>query len=335
MAKYAEKIDNMDSAKVEHVQIEEISDVSHLKIIETVTENHDPFTWVELNCFYKPMAILLASYNRDYFDFLLFYVSYYSNYMADGWFSGVFEKEESSFHLFFQFYENILKNKFGLSIRKVDILDEKELVNQIKNEVDKGYPVLIPGDLIGLSYSEMFMDEHHMHYFAIKGYNLKRKLFYILDNMHLESGSSTIYKDFSMEFEKLYPMVKEYFMYYFPDIKNPHFWVVEPLVDKFALSYLDVLYDYYNQLKGLKSGKSKIHYYIQEVVKEIQSHGNAERCRSALADVNFKAVYYYYLYILLKKAGISRDKINKISDLEKIIQDHWTRSRKISLICLI
>lgn len=47
--------------------------MNNQKIITEVTENDADYSWDELNCFYRPFAIMYKTFSSIYYDLFLFY----------------------------------------------------------------------------------------------------------------------------------------------------------------------------------------------------------------------------------------------------------------------
>lgn len=205
---------------------------SDVKIISGIVENKDKYPWEQLGCFYRPFAILFESFSMGYFDIFLFYTSYYNSFSADGQFSNIFEEDKTCKQSFFNFYENVLKDRLGLYINLIEFWTEEEMHLKIREELDSGAPVLVPIDLIELSYNQGYKQESHMHFFIMKGYNNSKEIYYILDNMHLEGGSSTIYKDFTLKYKDLYGMMQAYFKNFYPNMEKYQMWSLNAKSDR-------------------------------------------------------------------------------------------------------
>lgn len=149
------------------------------KLIESIVENKDKYSWVQLSCFYRPLAIMYDLFMPGCFDMFLFMVSYYNTHMVDDWFKNANERTVNS--EFFKFHESVMKPKTGLSFKRITYKDKSEMCERIINLLKENYPVLIPVDIYSLYYTLRYKRYHHRHYMIIKGYDEERKIFQVLD----------------------------------------------------------------------------------------------------------------------------------------------------------
>lgn len=324
-----EKIEDYLASTDKDISVKELA-VSEMKaeeagfrIIGGVSENNDQYEWRQLDCFYRPLAILFESFKHEYFDLFLFYVSFYTCFMADGWFTESLKKYDTPHILFFDFCNKFLNKRFGLKVNKLDVSSEEELHAKIRNEINNGSPVIVPIDLFSVYYFERYMEEHHRHYLVIKGYSDKKKLYYIVDNIHLDGGASTIYKDFNMKQSELYEMFETYYKNFAPE-KSPYFWSLsrDEQNDK-DITYADALIEHYELLKKVESNTSDIKYLFCEAINQMQSSGNAENCQAAVWLTNFKDVYYDLLCKFLLKTSLCEKDISPLKDIITSIKKAW------------
>lgn len=282
------------------------------QLIKSVVENTDSYTWQELNCFYRPIAIMYEACGEGYFDIFLFMVGYYSTHMVDGWFTGIFES--GIFHEFFEFHENVMKPKTGLSFITESYFNENEMHQKLKGALDENFPVLVPVDLFGLYYTQGYLRSRHRHFIIVKGYDEERGIYHILDNMQLDNGSNTIYKDFCIKAEDLYRINNMYFEYYYPDIEASHMWVLQKCRDLRKDSYTieRLLMDHLQQLRDIENNKSVVNYPEYEFFKKISNKISMNESANSFTIFNFKQVYYDLLYKLLKVAGVDSKEISEL-----------------------
>lgn len=304
---------------------------STIKVITDISENNDTYSWVELNCFYKPWAILFESFHPGYFDLFLFYVSYYSIYKPDGWFLSKFENEPI-YELFIRFYETILEKKFGLCIKTVYFADSAEMHQKIINEIDNNSRALIPIDLIELYYNTQYKRESNAHFIILKGYDLERELYFILDNMHIDGGASTIYKDFSLRFADLYKMNVRYstdknFTGDYKAEGKSFFWSLNRVKDASfdSVSIYNALLDYLNLLSGVESNGIQIKYLESEILNHISQKKDIKSLGSAFSTLNFKPVFYDLLSKFLVKADIEKKQIDEVEDYKNSLLKSWQK----------
>jgi amino acid adenylation domain-containing protein len=272
------------------------------KLIKSVVENNDSYTWQEVNCFYRPMAILYESYSEGYFDIFLFMASYYSTHMADGWFTGVFESD--LLQEFIQFHEAVMKPKTGLSLKTESFKDEAEMHAKLKDALNDDSPVLVPIDLYGMYYTQGYLRGSHRHYLIVKGYDEERGLYHILDNMHIDNGAYTVYKDFSIRAEDLYSMNCLYFENCCPEAGDGFVWVLKKAeaFQKKEYSVHELLKDHLGRIRDIRNHKTEVHFLEYELYKRRETI-NLNEVNISFTVLNFKPVYYDLLYRMLRKCG--------------------------------
>ncbi len=287
------------------------------KIINSITSNRDSYSWIELDCFYRPWAILFESFYPEYFDIFLFYASYHSSFVPNG----QFEK-----YTFEDFYQSVLEDKFGLYIKRIAYYSMKDMHQKIRTEINNNSRILLPADLIGLSYNIMYKKVSHAHHFIVKGYDLERRIYFLLDNMHVDGGASTIYKDFAIKYDELYHMNMLYFKYRAYYKEKNFFWVLNKVsnTNEPKVTFSNVLLEHYEHFKEVNDNKSGIKYLEKELLKGIEMSA-ADEYKNILGRKNFKAVYYSILFKFLSKAGIGHEQFNQLEDQKKILEEGWNK----------
>ena len=172
------------------------------KYIEEITTVENNFAWNELNCFYRPFAIVFNSINKQYFQSFLLFLSMYVSYVLEDETQLTYNKSD----IMFDYFNVELQSLFHSRIQRFDIKKTKDFHKLLKEELSEQRPVILPCDLYYLPYSENYRELHKRHYLIIKGYDSKKQIYYILDNMHNELGASTRYSDFMMEEKIVYEM---------------------------------------------------------------------------------------------------------------------------------
>ncbi|MCX8128665.1 MAG: amino acid adenylation domain-containing protein [Clostridia bacterium] len=293
------------------------------KILPSVVENIDNYSWHELNCFFRPMAIMYESYKSGYFEVFLFLTSYYCTHMVDGWFVNALES--GIFYEFFEFHESIMAPKTGLSFKTNNYEDEADMHRKIREQLDSNCPVMVPGDLSALHYDKMYRRSSHKHFFIIKGYDEERKIYHILDNSHIDGGSSTIYKDFTIPFGEMYEMNMLYFKNMYPDFKKGHFWSLMQNRDLKcdSCSQIKLLKEHLLHLCTVRGNSSIINYPEYELFKRMGNRLTMEESENMLLVLNFKPVYHDLLYRFLKSAGVEHSTIDILKDFAGKASECW------------
>jgi hypothetical protein len=303
--------------------------VNKVKIIDNIKENcDDPYSWTQLNCFNRAWSILYGSFNSGYFDLFLFYLSYFNAFMVDGYFTRIFEAEKF-YTPFMEFAKDILEKRFGLCTKQTDFLTEDEMHNKIMYEIDQDRPVLVPGDLMNLYYDSGYQRESHAHYFIIKGYDAQRKIYFVLDNMHLDGGSSTVYKDFVIKYSDIYHMNLLFVKNFCSGKGKPFFWSIGS-GDKSIKAKANIytaLKDHYDHLKRVSNSESEIRFLEIDLIKEIELHNNISRTKVIFIIANLKTVYYDLLFKFLSEAGAEDKELEQLRALKDVLLRSWSMVR--------
>ena len=103
---------------------------------------------------------------------------------------------------FVDFYTKTLKDIFGVSFKIEYVQPNDDLNEEIMKNIDDKKIVVLPVDLYLLPYAADYKINHQQHYIILKGYDSERDLYYVLDNMQLESGA-TRYENFKMLYSEV------------------------------------------------------------------------------------------------------------------------------------
>lgn len=86
-----------------------------------------------------------------------------------------------------------------------------DLTETVIELIDKGHPVLVPGNLIALYYSPFYQEKSSEHLFLIHGYDAKKKLFLMYDYLQLPMVDfMPVYEEFPIRFEDLEEVAANY-----------------------------------------------------------------------------------------------------------------------------
>lgn len=190
--------------------------------LDKVNKNEDTYAWSELNCFYRAFAIALNSVNDKYYDLFLMYVAAYVAYITNGERNLSFDASDNVL----KYYDMELKPLFGAEIKKQDFSSYKDMKKRIFEALADNEVIVIPCDLFYLPYCKTYLELHKRHYLIIKGMNWKKDIFYVLDNMQNELGSSTIYTDFMIKTETVYDMGSSFKACFDGSSSKKYFWSV-------------------------------------------------------------------------------------------------------------
>lgn len=190
--------------------------------LDKVNKNEDTYIWRELNCFYRTFAIALKSVNDKYYDLFLLYVAAYVAYIINGERNLSFDANDNVL----KYYDMELKTLFGMEIKKNDFTSYKNMKKNIYGVLVNNEVIVIPCDLFYLPYCKTYLELHKRHYLIIKGMNWKKDIFYVLDNMQNELGSSTVYTDFMMKAGNVYDMSSSFKACFDGSSSKKYFWSI-------------------------------------------------------------------------------------------------------------
>lgn len=250
---------------------------------------HDTsYSWQELNCFIRPFALALNEDGGDektrkkYYSMFLMLVSLFMTHS---------EVDDSrimynGLHPMFQYIEKEISDAMGIRIGMEEYSSERKFHKKMKESLGAGYTVVVPCDLYGMPYSLNYLEQHHNHYMLVRGFDADRKIYHVLDNMHVEHGQSTAYMDFMVQYDIMYDMAELFHRYYDRgSLSVPYFWKIRS-----ESKINDVVYNVKEYLCRIISGfvdGSIQTYYVERDMDGINTDflGMARQ-------VNMRNVYY-------------------------------------------
>lgn len=305
-------------------------------IIDKVTSNSDYYNPSQISCFNKPWAINFKSLNESYYDLYLFEIIYYQYFMINNYFSWdnyLGNLNEN----YYKFSKEVLENKFPVSIEKVtyESGNESEFHEKMQEAIRMNYRIIVPGDLIGLFYYPQYMIESHIHFFCVKGYDAKRKVYFIVDNAHNDSGSNPTYKDFAIKYDDMFLLNKLCFTNFFDYEEKPYFWILikENESCKKSYSINSALIQHKELLKQINKGIVSIKFPEEDILTDEIKEVNNFRLYYAQV-INYKHVYYELLFKFLEEANMQKETINKLMDIKTEIVKNWEEIRMKMLYIL-
>lgn len=181
----------------------------------------DDYSWHEVNCFFRAWSIVLQSYHH----------SYYNNFLQAMFLNWTFFPESIALseHDDYMLDSNdeVLTPLFQVRAEKVYYSNEHDFHAQIHAGVQEKHRLIIPGDIFNIYYNASYHTKHNEHFFIIKGCDEQNQRYYILDNLHLKNGASTIYEDFLIPWDILYQS-NQLFFSHFQSTSAPYFWSIQP-----------------------------------------------------------------------------------------------------------
>lgn len=297
---------------------------SKVKILIDVVENRDEYDWKEVNCLFKPFAIVHAYFNNDLFYCFLFYFSWYSIFYEGDLIKNVSHECED----FIDKYNGHIGDKFGIRINTVSLNNNTNYIDEIKRAIDGNLPVVVPIDSSGVFYSSSYLENSHDHYLIIKGYDEKKRVFHTLDNAHLDNGVSTIYKDFYVKFDDVFELNKMWIKSYSKKSKMPFFWKINNngLKNYNSLEY-DSILDYYNYIKVDPISKNKSrNIFLKNLYNNCSSNNEIILLNE---NTNLLNVHFEIFLGYIRKVFFESELIN---DLEKITKKILKAYKKVNFI---
>lgn len=284
------------------------------KILLEITENKEEFSWEELNCFFRPWSIMYKGVSEQFYDLFLFDTLFYYNFVIDNLFSKgkTYYLKEDEF--FLEFANKNLDYKYKVKTEKILVSSYEAFIEKIMKSIDDDIMILIPADLIELNYFAGYKEYSAGHFFLLKGYDYNKNLFYILDNMHINGGASIVYKDFVINFKKLYELNQLFFKNIFYN-KKPYIWSLQRKLEDYPqINIYKVLKEHKEVLNDMNTIKIKYANDILDIVEKNQCN-DEEIIIKLLRKSNSKSVYYKILQRFLNSFYDE-----KLVDLESEIQ---------------
>lgn len=294
--------------------------MTNTKIINSIIPNTDNFTWRELNCMYKPVAIILKSFDERLFDLFLAYYSFIDIYGLDDTFYKF--NVGKSVHPLFVYLKKNLESIFNIKIENYSYDNEKKFHNAIINSINEDKIPLIPGNLRGLFYNTMYKIKDHIHCFIIKGYDKKRKIYYILDNMHIDDGASTIYRNFTITFKNLYDLYK------LSKNANCMFFSQKQNID-----IKKIITNISSELDAVINMKIKVNLVEQRFFNDLSNSIHFDGLDEKLAIANERKVFIDSTMKILFDNGYSQVELDKICKKYNTCIKNWSllRTKEIML----
>lgn len=295
------------------------------KIIQkNIVPNIDSFNPREVTCFHKPWAILFQSIQEEYFDLYLWTAAFYENFSYNSFFKW-FDFWGNLNENFLRFAKEILQPRFGVEINKVSFQEDEEFVERITGKIEQGERVLIPADLIELPYYEDYKIDHHIHFFVIRGFDIEKRIFYVLDNMQIDGGAGGEYKNFVITFEQMYLIASKAFEFFWKDAK-PFFWTLKDVSNERKYSYREALKNHMDELSLCKMQGEGVTYPEEELLYADRKE-SVNYSRHYVKILNYKEVYYELLWVIMRKSGMVAQSVIKIQEKKAEATTMWERLR--------
>lgn len=307
------------------------------RVIDGIRENKDNFNWDEMNCYFKPILIILDAYGNNFYDAGLLLFSFYNIYQINNYFNDFtpIKREEN----FFNFYNDILNNIMGVELKKrtFDNLPPQDGFEKvITDNIDNNIAMVISGDLKELYYSSNYLKQSHPHYFIIKGYDKERRLFYTIDNIQIDRGSDAVYKEFFIPFDLLYKMTKAYkqnILLFENEAYMIEYHIKEKSNTNIVMWSIQNVIDAFNSMKNEKLSYQFIEEAFRDYVllnkinfEQMNDQDKINQMSYISNLANMKNVFFVILIKFLKLCNCEENIICNIELLKKDIIHLWSKA---------
>lgn len=284
-------------------------------ILNNVVPNTDEYSWKHLTCTYRPWVTGFKAFGEVFNDTFLLLSSFIGIYIDC--------TEDKMILDIVDFYKIYLEDYFGISIDKINFNSRYDMINAVKEAIDNNEPVLVPCDLIELHYNPMYMLEHRYKCMIIKGYDLYRDLFYIIDNIHVDYGSSTILTDFTCYIDEMFQMNKS-----FSNMMNIEQCIYK--LNKFKdnnITYFTALKYLNGLLKKVEVNEISIIHWEKEIITMKKDNNYTRKMDEIIKTMDFKYTFYDLLFKIFRKLSKEEIQIYLYDEIKKI-NFEWEQVRR-------
>lgn len=278
---------------------------------DVLPNDYDSYSWQELNCLYRPMGIACNTFNNNNFNLFLLLVTFYHCYMID---SNFYDVRYTRNHPFYRYFNKDLKDVFNIEIKINEFKTEEEMHKKLITNINAGNIVLFPEDIYEIMYSPAYKQMNDTHYTLIKGYDINKELYYILDNIHDNAGQSILFSDFVLPFRDALRINKGYNKSFDNKNENYCFWAVVPKENIERINVIKTASDYLNNLlKDILNNKIKLDSAERRLISDFKNNIEIKEINEKLLTVNQRKVFYSTLVKFLNIINNSDERISKIS----------------------
>lgn len=290
-----------------------------------IVPNDDNYSPRELTCFHKPWAILYSSIKKEYFNLYLLTSIFYENFDYNNYFKW-YDFSGNLNNNYYKFAKEILEPRFGVKVNKNVYKSKDEFVQNICSNLENDHRVLVPVDLIELPYYEDYKIRNHIHFLIIKGFDIDKQVFYVLDNMQIDGGSDGVYKNFAMTFDSVYKIAEAIFNSILSE-EDPYYWDMEYINESnYTYNYESALKLHREELLKAKENEGILSYPETDIIHR-KNEKIINYARSYAKVLNFKEVYYDMLFNSLEEANIDKDEIISLLSSRKDDYAEWEKLR--------
>ena len=262
-----------------------------------------PYSLETVDCFERAFSICLNSIKPGYANIFLLLNAYdkcsgFSNKHVDD----VFMRKIN----FIRYYMNIEVQK---------IIIRKNIIPTLEDFLTKNFPVIVPINLKYLFYSDKYLEEDWPHPFVIKGFDHKKKIFYILDYTQLKSDQIQE-NDFSIDYDSLVQVFESYF-FNINDYESPFILVFKDNKLKNFLNDIVIFKDFMQNIDI-----EKMQYKELKILREENSSELYEHKTNILNYPKYKDLMFALIYQYLTLLNIDID-IDEFENLKSKLVNLW------------
>lgn len=300
-----------------------------------IDTSNNLYTFDYVNCFEKPLGIILSNVKDIYQSFFYIYLKMFQSYNICRFLDpSIFYTVDFNVALTY-----IIVEKLGFELI-VDNVEPCYLHSIVKKHIDAGRPSLIPGNLRELPYSEHYQINDWKHLFLVNGYNEEKRVYSVVDNKQHKNANVLRYDEISFNYtliEQLYTSANE-------KLNVKSVWSIYRNENKENPDTLELLKDVFSLLLNNRAKQPyKELDYIQRINNEVDE-GITENKEEAvdpttqidfifLRLVKYKYTFYNELLNVLKTYPINPELTEKIGSLKTEMYEKWTNITNNVLVC--
>ncbi|WP_171629064.1 BtrH N-terminal domain-containing protein [Paenibacillus plantarum] len=296
-----------------------------------LSTSNNLYTFDYTNCFEKPLGLILSNEEEMFQSYFLTYLKMFQSYR----FSSL--DSHSIFYTvdFNDALSYIIKEKLGFEVVIQD--EEVEDVHRvIKQLLSEGHPVMVPGNLHELNYSEHYQTNDWKHLFLINGYNEVKQAYSVIDSNHKKNITTLRYEEFTFSF----PLIEQLYLSAKEKLNVSSIWSIYRLEDKDYPKDRDLLLDILEWFIDRRyKGTYKELEYIERINKQIIDGIIEEELDITkqidfifLRAVKYKDTFYTEFLKLLDNNLVDTESVQKLHQLKKDLINKWTDIANKALI---
>lgn len=301
------------------------------------------YTFDYVNCFEKPLGIILANDEQHLQSWLWIYLKMLQCYRLESSVgSDVFYTIDFNSALL-----RILGQKLGYVMEHQKVQPD-QLNDIVKKHIHSGHPALVPGNLRELPNSSYYGSGDWKHIFLIHGYDDERQLYTVTDTDHQPTGPVLHYKERQMAYE----LVDELFRSAGEHLHTSWVWSIHQPEDYVPPDEKELLLE---ALHWLIHRRSSQPYTELEYIERINCGKNAaDACSEYISDeaggvseaddpvskvdfmflrsVKYKELLYRELHTVLKRCELSHESLEQLEQRRTQLCRLWSAIANQALV---